>query len=168
VFASSPSSAGANYYAGVGAYDEMSPPPSSASAYSDSTLYGDAAFPPSQTQHYPLDMAPASAYAPHLLRQASLLMHPHAYELQAQSQGQAPQLHGLSPLHGHSHPLPGMQGPPLQLHALQMQGLPPLYTVPVPVPAPTRRRERPRPEERPPRPPKRRIGYYPASPLVSE
>jgi hypothetical protein len=159
VFASSPSSAGGNYYAGT--YDEMSPPPSSASAYSDS--YGDAAFPPTQT-HYPLDMSPAYVQ----LQQASLLMHPHAYELQAQSQGQAPQLHGLSPLHGHSHPLPGMQGPPLQLHALQMQGLPPLYTMPVPVPAPTRRRERPRPEERPPRPPKRRIGYYPASPLVSE
>jgi hypothetical protein len=113
VFASSPSSAGGNYYAGVGAYDEMSPPPSSASAYSDSTS-GDAAFPPTQTQHYPLDMALASAYVPHLLQQASLLMHPHAYELQEQSQGNAPALlHGLSPLHVP----PGMQGPPLQLQA---------------------------------------------------
>jgi hypothetical protein len=155
VFASSPSSAGGNNFNlnYTGAYDEMSPPPS---AYSDSSPYGDAdPFPPT---HYPLGMAPP--YVPHLgLQQAPLLMHPHA----PYDQAPALQLHALSPLDA----LPGMQGPPLQLHsALQLQhGMPALYT---PVPAPTRRRERPRPEERPPRPPKRRIGYYPASPLVSE
>ncbi|KAJ7852142.1 hypothetical protein B0H13DRAFT_2398864 [Mycena leptocephala] len=141
-FASPPSSAGANFNLNSArAYEELNPPPS---AYSDSIPYGDAVFPP---MHYPLDMA--SAYVPHLqLQQAPLLMHP--YALQSQGQGQAPAL-----LHG-VHPPPGMQGPPLQLH-------PALY----PVPAPTRRRERPRPEARPSRPPKRRIGYYPASPPAS-